>query len=210
MFMRAAAIGSRGVLTLFSHKLAQSLANLLIIGALAFLVLANPALLRTVTLLAGFTVPSELPPNDWNAARPVLEPLIDEVEVVVTTDDLRMLYYYGHADYLLSASKFGELPAASRQPFGRDVRTDVSVIADARSLEVIMRCHASGLFVTQTQHWIDGARRRAEVTETAPLLDRLAAKVELPARSRLIAFVWRNEPDASAATACAELREPTN
>ncbi|MEO1020500.1 MAG: hypothetical protein AAFY56_22860, partial [Pseudomonadota bacterium] len=136
-------------LTLLPVTIARSLATLLVIGALAFLVVTNPASLRTVALLAGLTVPPTLPPNDWPAAQPVLDPWIERVGAVVTTDELRMLYHYGRADYLLSATKFAELPETRRQPFGRDIRTDVPVIADARSLELIMQCHDSGLFIAQ-------------------------------------------------------------
>jgi hypothetical protein len=159
---------------------------------LVFLLVANPALLRSATLLAGITVPPELPPNDWEAARSVLEPLIEEVEAVVTTDELQMLYHYGRADYLLSASKFGELPADRHEPFGRDFRTDVPVLEDARSLELILRCHEDGLFVTQVQHWPGGQRPRAELADVAPLLYALAEPLTLPPESRLVAFTWQN------------------
>lgn len=173
-------------------KNANRLAGLLVAMSLAFLLLANPALLRSATLLAGITVPPELPPNDWEAARPVLEPLLREVDAVVTTDDLRMLHHYGRADYLLSASKFGELPSERRAPFGRDVRTDVAVINDTENLELILRCHESGLFVTQLQHWPGGQRPRADLAEVAPLLHALAEPVEVPPSSRLVAFAWHN------------------
>lgn len=179
-------------------KSAHRLAFLLIAMSLAFLLVANPALLRSATLLAGITVPPELPPNDWEAARSVLELLAEGVEAVVTTDELHMLYYYGRADYLLAASKFGELPIERRAPFGRDVRTDVAVIDDTQSLELILRCHESGLFVTQLQHWPGGQRPRAELGAAAPLLHALAEPVDVPPRSRLVAFAWRNRtpPDS--------------
>jgi hypothetical protein len=178
---------------------AQWLAGLLLALSLGFLLVANPAFLRSATLLAGITVPPELPPNDWEAARSVLEPLIAEVETVVTTDELHMLYHYGRADYLLAASKFGELPPERRAPFGRDVRTDVAVINDVQSLELILRCHASGLFVTQSQHWPGGERTRAELAEVAPLLHALAEPLALPPRSRLVAFAWHDldPPDSN-------------
>lgn len=177
---------------------AHRLAFLLIAMSLAFLLVANPALLRSATLLAGITVPPELPPNDWEAARSVLEPLVEGVEAVVTTDELHMLYYYGRADYLLAASKFGELPIERRAPFGRDVRTDVAVIDDTQSLELILRCHESGLFVTQLQHWPGGQRPRDELVAAAPLLHALAEPVGVPPRSRLVVFAWHNRtpPDS--------------
>lgn len=181
-------------------RIGHRLAGLLLAASLAFLLLANPALLRSATLLAGITVPPELPPNEWEAARPVLEPLIEEVDAVVTTDELHMLYHYGRADYLLAASKFGELPAERRAPFGRDVRTDVPVINGLASLELIIRCQESGLFVTQLQHWPGGQRPRAELVEVAPLLYALAEPLDLPPKSRLVAFTWQNgtPPDSEA------------
>lgn len=179
-------------MTMLPRALSRPVAGIMVAMAALFLVLANPAWLRSVALLSGITVPPELPPNDWEAARSVLEPLIEGVEAVVTTDELHMLYYYGRADYLLAASKFGELPIESRAPFGRDVRTDVAVIDDTQSLELILRCRESGLFVTQLQHWPGGRRPRAELTAAAPLLHALAEPVDLPPRSRLVAFAWHN------------------
>lgn len=183
-------------LSLLHRRLISPLATLLVIGAFVFLVLANPAVLRTVALLAGITVPPEVPPTNWDTARPVLEPLLREVDAVVTTDDLRMIYYYDRADYLLSASKFGELPKDRHEPFGRDFRTDVPVIEDASSLELVLRCHEDGLFITQVQHWPGGQRTRAELADAAPLLYALAHPVTMPPESRLVAFVWQNDTAA--------------
>jgi len=194
-------------LALFPRPVSHRLAQLLVVGAIAFLVLANPAWLRSVSLFAGITVPPELPPARWDAARPALEPWLERVEVVVTTDDLGMLYHYDRADYLLSASKFGELPRARREPFGRDARSDVPVIKDVESLELIMACHSSGLFVTNASRWLGGARARSEVVNTGLLLDTHAQEIDVPEESRLVAYVWQQRLDIAETKECSLLPE---
>lgn len=164
-----------------------------------FTVLANPAWLRSVTQIADITVPPELPPTRWDAAAPVLDPWLDQVDAVVTTNELGLLYYYGRADYLLSASKMQEQPAAERRAFVRDRRTSVPIIDDPASLEEIMDCHASGLFIVESSHWLGGARPRDDVREVAELILARMQPLELPRSSHLKAFVWKGaaSPDCA-------------
>jgi hypothetical protein len=175
--------------------------------AVLFTLLANPAWLRSITLLAGITGPLEQPPTRWPEARSVLEPWLEQVEAVVTTEDLAMLYYYGRADYLFSASRFGELPSDRRQPFGRDFRTDVPVIKDPHDLAKIIDCHASGLFIAQAVNWIGDQRSRTEILEAAPLIINQTRALELPPASRLVAFVWNHEIPTSRLEVCAAFRQ---
>lgn len=184
----------------------RAAATMLFLAGL-FTVLANPAWLRSVTQIAEITVPPELPSARWDAAASVLDPWLEQVDAVVTTDELGLLYYYGRADYLFSASRFGELPSSRRRPFGRDFRTDVPVIRDSDDLAKIIDCHASGLFITQAVNWIGGQRSRAEVLEAAPLIIDQTGALELPAESRLVAFVWDHEIPTSRLEICAAFRQ---
>lgn len=166
-----------------------SLARALVLGAVLFLLAANAAWLRTVTLIADIPVPPELPATEWPLARPALEPLLARVDVVVTTEELGTLYYLGHYDILMSASKLEELGPPPVPEFSRDERTGRPVIAEAASLARLIDCRASGLFITQSKNW--GTDRGAD-PEAERLLQARARPVPLPPRSRLLAFVWEH------------------
>lgn len=180
--------------SLLPPRLAGRATTTLLALALLVTVLANPAWLRSLTQVADITVPPELPPTRWDAAAPALTPWLEQVDAVVTTSDLGMLYYYGRADYLLSASKLDELPADDRRAFGRDFRTDVPVIDDPASLEQIIDCHASGLFIVESKNWLGGGEPRADVRRVIELVLARTEPIELPRRSNLKAFVWQHAP----------------
>ena len=67
---------------------ARAMAAILVGLAVLFLVVANPATIRTATYLADLQVPGEQPDPDWPAAKPTLEPLVARVPIVVTTEEL--------------------------------------------------------------------------------------------------------------------------
>lgn len=191
-------------LTLLSQGWTTFLARALVFGALAFAILANPAWLRSITLLAGIVVPPEQPPTLWDVARPALQPWLDEVEVVVVTDELHPLFYYGRADIVLNASRHAEIPAERRYPFAPDQRTDVPSIADVTSLERVIDCHASGLFIIEEEFWGPTAVMLRD-PEVEDLLLRRAERLELPAESLLIAFTWTTTFDGERPENCSEL-----
>ena len=95
-------LASEGFRLLSPPAAGRAAATVLFLAGL-FTVLANPAWLRSVTQIADITVPPELPSARWDAAASVLDPWLEQVDAVVTTDELGMLYYYGRADYLFSA-----------------------------------------------------------------------------------------------------------
>ena len=88
---------------------ASWMADVLLAGALGFLLLANAATIRTVALLADVTVPPEQPRTNWPAAREALEPWLERADIVVTTEELGHLYFLGRYDVRFSPSKLGEL-----------------------------------------------------------------------------------------------------
>lgn len=184
---------------LLSPVAARRVAGTILFLAGLFTVLANPAWIRSVTQIADITVPPELPPTRWDAAAPVLDPWLEQVDAVVASNELGLLYYYGRADYLLSASKLQEQPKDERQPFVRDLRTSVPIIDDPAGLEAIIDCHASGLFIIESGHWLGGSRLRNDVREVADLVLARMEPLELPWRSHLKAFVWEGaaNPDCA-------------
>ena len=181
--------------SLLSPNLAGTAAVTMLFLAGLFTVLVNPAWIRSVTQIADITVPLELPAIRWDAAAPALEPWLGQVDAVVTTNELGMLYYYGRADYLFSASKMQEQPAERRQAFVRDFRTSVPIIDDLESLEEILDCHATGLFIVPSSHWASGARPRDDVSALAELILARTQSLELPRASNLRAFVWQGTAD---------------
>jgi len=192
-------------LVVLPGHLSRGIATGVVGAAILFVILANPAWLRSFTLLSGITIPPELPPTRWERARPVLDPVLQRVDKVVTTEDLAMLYYFGRADYLLSASRLGEQPTGNREHFTPDFRTDVPIIVDSEDLELIVACHASGIFLTNAAYWIGGERTRADVEGVAPLVFNQMQHLDLPADSRLVAFVWDHEPAARRSPYCDRL-----
>jgi hypothetical protein len=180
------------------HRYSRPAAGGLVALAVFSVVLANPAWLRSATLLADVTLPTQPPPTDWMAAKPTLQPWLDSADVLVTTEELGPLFYYGRADIMLSATKYYELAEERRRPFAPDHRTDVPVIATAEDLGRVMDCHTTGLFLTRDKHWGEGALRlRDEAVEA--LIEARAEPVEVPARSRILAFRWENGAPADPA-----------
>jgi hypothetical protein len=178
------------------------LARTLLAAALLFLVLANPAWLRTATLLADVPVPGEEPPPDWAAARPALEPLLARVPVVVTTEELGALYYLGRYDVRFSPSKMGEIPEDERREFAADPRTGRPVVATPESLALLVDCHPEGLFLLASRQW---GRDHIFAEPARRLILARMAPVPLPKGTRVTAYAWRNPDGAPRPAACAGL-----
>jgi Dolichyl-phosphate-mannose-protein mannosyltransferase len=179
------------------------LARAMLAVALAFLVLANPAWLRTATLLAGVTIPPEQPPTNWPAAREALEPWLARAGVVVTTEELGTLYFLGRYDVRYSPSKLEELAPSQQREFGIDHRTGRPVIATQPSLERLMDCYGSGVILGPAEDW--GKPHKIN-DGLARLITERATPIELPARSRLFAYGWdRSAEGRPPPSACAGL-----
>jgi len=201
-----------GSLSLLGRGWATAVARTLVFGALAFVILTNPAWLRSVSLLADITVPPQQPPTLWPAARPALQPWLTDAEVVVVANELHPLYYYGRADIVLNASRHAEIPADRRYPFAPDHRTDVPSITDAASLERVIDCHADGIFIIEAEFWGEGAAggfmgsgspmRDPDVERL--LLER-GQELALPPESRLVAVVWTTDLGPERPAMCEDL-----
>ena len=174
----------------------------LVAAGFLFLLLANPAWLRTATLLADIPVPPEEPYVYWQEAADELAPWVQRSAVVVTTSELETLYHLGRYDVLLSRSRLSELPQPQKHEFGLDWRTGRPVISEAASLARIIDCNPSGLVVTVAHHW----SRTFQADEATKLLvEERAQPVPLPPHSRILAWSWQQPAGWSAAADCAEL-----
>lgn len=171
-------------------------------GSLAFAVLANAAVLRTVTQLADITVPPGLPPILWAKARPLVESRLATADVVVTMAELETLYFWDRYDLLFSPSRLGEL--AEQHEFAPDFRTGRPVISTVDALERVFACSGSGMFVTNTHRWpkpdlIDQA--------TVDFIEREMTRLDLPRSTQLIVFTWEHRPLDPASPDCVWLDE---
>lgn len=175
-----------------------ALAGLMLALAAIWIVAANAAFLRSTLMLADVTIPPELPPVRWELARPVLEPLLAEADIVVVTSELDALYFLGRYDVLVSRSRIDERPGKNTPDFALDTRTGRPIIAQPGSLARLMSCYRKGIVVTSTYRW-----RKAPMLDDAmaDLIVRRATPVDLPRASRVLAFTW-DSPPATAAADC--------
>ncbi len=169
--------------------------------ALMFAALNTEALQTTVRLL---TVPSSAwsvarwyrGSPDWTSARPAIGSLLEEVDVVVSSSQIKTIYELGRTDVSLSRTELYDADPDSPPPeFWIYPTTGRPVISTPGSVERIVSCYASGLFLIESQHW----RLPAVVTsETADAIEALAEEIEIPGRARARAFVWRQDESALA------------
>lgn len=203
----------RGFLASLRQDLGRGLAGLgrpyrplswvLVAGAALFLLLANPAWLRTTAILADVTVPPELPMADWPRARPALEPWLQRADVVVTTEELASLYFLGRFDIRFSRSKLDELDDAEQREFGIDFRTGRPVISTTASLARVFACYPSGVILGPQTSWNNPKLIDAE---SARLIEAQARPIPLPPGSHMFAYRWERPADGPPSQAdCADL-----
>jgi hypothetical protein len=174
----------------------------LVVGAALFLLLANPAWLRTTAILADITVPPEQPMADWPRVRPALEPWLARADVVVTTEELATLYFLGRYDIRFSRSKLDELDAAEQREFGIDHRTGRPVISTRESIERLFACYPTGVILGPRNSWNNPTLIDAELVQ---LIQSRLRPIPLPPGSHIFAYGWERPSGDAAAAACAEL-----
>lgn len=166
---------------------------------LAFVVLANGAAPRLVTMLAGIRVPPQPPLADWRAAAGELAPWLGRVDVVLTTDELAALYHLGDYDVLVSPSRLSEVTPRG-QDFVRDERTGRPVIASPEALRSVLNCFRSGLLVSDRTRLEDSSRR-----DIAELLVREARSLPLPRAWSIDAYVWEGRQPSLEPAFCQDI-----
>ncbi len=155
--------------------------------AVLILVLSNPATGRTLAILGDLRAPV-----NWHAAKTELEPQLDEVDIVVTMTELEMLYHFGTYDLLYSPSRLDENPGAV--DFDPDFRTGRPIIGSLPAFAAVLACYESGIVVTPAGRW----RNPAFIpTPVANLIEAKTKRVELPKRSKVLAFIWRQNQSNS-------------
>lgn len=156
-------------------------------AALLFLLASNKAFVQTFKIARdgpliqhpGYSV-------NWPAASEALKPLLQEADVVVTTNALAALYYLNRFDYDMNKSHLYEIHDG--EEFSIDRETGRPVISEPESLQRIISCYRSGLVVAAKWQWHD--ERTGISREAAELLQTYAEPVNLDPVWSVMAFTW--------------------
>jgi hypothetical protein len=171
----------------------------LIAGSFAFLVVANGSTARTVLRPFGFQLEQGFTP-DFPRVVDTLEPYVRDAGVVLSSNELLMLYYLDRVEVVVSKERLGDLPDVE---FQRDSRTGLPVISRPESLDLIMDCYSDGVLVTDT---MKGWRSPNVIDDaTSDLIARRMTPIELPDRSRVKAFYWQTTRGGEVPSRCAAI-----
>jgi hypothetical protein len=132
---------------------------------------------------------------DWDAARPVLAPQVDSSAIVISTSELKSLYYLHRVDVLLSVDYLGD-PRHPGPEFTTFRKLNRPVISTTASLDQLRACFPTGLIVAEHGQW------RAPWSVTSGVADYIETAldpVHLSPSTRLLAYRWRTSaPDSTA------------
>jgi hypothetical protein len=168
-----------------------------------FLVLGNPAFTQT---LGELLQPPEPERTDaWITLREELGPLIESVDVLVTTDELRSLYYLGRSDILVNRIRLMETPNPAE--FKGDPRTGRPIISTTESVRLVLACYPTGLFISNEFYW----RSPEGLTDAAAdLLVAQAEPIVLPLDVKLHVYHWESteKPDPVVCSKLPRISDP--
>ena len=184
-------------------RMGTSVQGMVVLAAGLFLVGSNRAFVESYRILR--YGPIDLHPGysvDWAAASEVLKPIAARSDVVITTNALAAIYYLGDYDFDMNASHLAEADPLRRE-FTVDHETGRPAISTRRSLERVMACHASGLFVTDRWRWHNA--RTGIAAQAARFLSDHTVAVGLPKEWNVLAFTWTHNP-ATPLSECPALR----
>ena len=196
--IRRLGAGLAGLLHLPRH--ARLLGRASLVFSLLFLLIADPAFVRSATMLMGVRMAPQVPLADWQAAAARLRPLVQKVDVLADTSELETLYYFGRHDLLISDSRLSEMDGKPQQ-FAIDERVGRPVISTPAALARLIDCYRTGLVLSSDARWRNGPYLDNAV---ANLLVRRATPVDLPPSWHVQAWRWDNPaaPADPAAAGC--------
>ena len=139
--------------------------------------------------------------SDWEAARPLLEPISDSVQVVIGEPDLKMLHYLGELDFILYAGHLAGVTDGGRPTLSPEFSVFRKVgrptISSPASIDLLISCYESGLIVAERHVW---KWRWGVPEETAAFIREHTEPVELPDRTKLVAYRWGGREAESSST----------
>lgn len=170
-----------------------------VLAIAGFLVGTTPALKMTFDIMRDWPASKSSPRIAWRDARDFLQPWVDRASVIMTTVGVATFYYFGDYDY-----QFGKgVPETdSGSEFGIDQRTGRPVISSAESLQFVLSCYPSGLFITEPTLWRNPKFGVSD--EAADLLESYAEEIPVPEEWAMRVFAW-NRPGTVPPQACADL-----
>ena len=171
---------------------------------LVFILATNSAFLRSAIFVFIGDPKVHWNAEGWRASAERLRPIMDEVDLVATSNGLFAIYYLGRYDIDISPSQVAE--STTGEEFGRDERTGSYVISKPESLALLMACHQSGLYVNDSiWRW-----RKPHVgisDEMADFLDARTEAIELPEEWMLRAYRWERPEGAAIPENCPDLSD---
>jgi len=190
---------------------ARVAAGAVLVPVLLFAGWGNPASSYTGRMVFGSdaTWPFEIKYRgepDWAGVAEDLRDRIAEVEIVISSTELKALYFLGRNDLILSVNYLGrEASGELREPFTMNWKSDTPMIARPETLEAVIECRRSGLILIEDNHWGQGWSNPPELTET---IERRARRIDLAPGRRVHAFEWDHEAsDAPTGFRCSDLPE---
>jgi len=122
----------------------------------------------------------------WQTVEPILRPIAQAADVVLTTEDINALYFIDRHDMFISATKLSEQRPG--EEFTIDRRTGRPIISTAKSLKRVMACYATGLVIAEELHWLNDIY----VTEVvAFLITSQMERIDLAEKAGIRAYRWR-------------------
>jgi hypothetical protein len=148
---------------------------------------------------------------DWQLVKAPLAPWLGNASVVLTSHDVKTLYFLGRYDMVISKNRITEISSKDRTTdisrgeaeFEIDRRTGRPVISTVDSLRLVMACYPDGLILAQAGEF------RLDSGITDPVADVIEANttpIPLPPEAHVLAFHWEH-PVPDPAPACATLPE---
>ena len=132
---------------------------------------------------------------DWDAAHAVLAPQVDSAAVVVSTSELKSLYYLDRADVLLSVDYLGD-PRHPGPEFTIFRKLARPVVSTTESLDKLRACFSTGLVLAEHGQWRTPWSVKSGV---ADYIETTLDPVHLAPSTRLLAYRWRTSiPDSAA------------
>jgi 4-amino-4-deoxy-L-arabinose transferase-like glycosyltransferase len=126
--------------------------------------------------------------SDWNSASATLNQLSRGTDALVTSSDVKALFYLDRVPYDLSATHLFTTRGRADE-FTPSSKTGKPMISTPASLARLVHCYASGLVIVEQEHW----RSDWQVTPAvADYLESQLVRVPLPPEWRLLAFRWSN------------------
>lgn len=134
---------------------------------------------------------------DWAAALPLLRPVADSVDVVISSSELKALYFLGRLDFDLVPEDFGITgDRTPEHPFS--YKSGRPWVTTDQALRQAMSCFASGLVIVEEGHWLEPIGVTPAQME---YLESHARPLPVPERYRIRAFRWRDR-EVTDATGC--------